>query len=204
MDNLFKRGRSLIDKDIVTIKVPFINFNGEEDFGLLQVHKDVSDEVINIFNEIKDIGFPIFKVETVDNYDYDDEKLADANITSSYNFRFVSGSTKLSDHSIGLAIDINPMQNPWVHKSALNKYSYKPGEKGTIESSSEVVNIFKKFGWSWGGDWKNPDYQHFFKSGDINKSIKNKLYIDLGIDNPYQSSNKVFNFKDFIKSVIKR
>ena len=204
MDNLFKRGRSLIDKDIVTIKVPFINFNGEEDFGLLQVHKDVSDEVINIFNEIKNIGFPIFKVETVDNYDYDDEKLADANITSSYNFRFVSGSTKLSDHSIGLAIDINPMQNPWVHTSALNKYSYKPGEKGTIESSSEVVNIFKKFGWSWGGDWKNPDYQHFFKGGDINKSIKNKLYIDLGIDNPYQSSNKVFNFKDFIKSVIKR
>jgi hypothetical protein len=96
------------------------------------------------------------------------------------------------------------MQNPWIHTSALNKYIYKPGEKGTIESSSDVVNIFKKFGWSWGGDWKNPDYQHFFKGGDINKNIKNKLYIDLGIDNPYQSSNKVFNFKDFIKSVIKR
>ena len=141
MSDLFKKGKRLIDKDIVKIEVSFINFEGTEDKGILEVHKDVKDEVIKIFNEIKEIGFPIFKMETVDKYDFDDEKSVVANNSSAYNFRFVSGTTKLSDHAIGLAIDINPKQNPWVHSSALNKFPYVPGEKGTIEKGDEIVYI---------------------------------------------------------------
>lgn len=62
MSDLFKKGKGLIDKDIVKIEVSFINFEGTEDKGILEVHKDVKDEVIKIFNEIKEIGFPIFKM----------------------------------------------------------------------------------------------------------------------------------------------
>lgn len=206
MSDLFKKGKGLIDKDIVKIEVSFINFEGTEDKGILEVHKDVKDEVIKIFNEIKEIGFPIFKMETVDKYDFDDEKSVVANNSSAYNFRFVSGTTKLSDHAIGLAIDINPKQNPWVHPSALNKFPYVPGEKGTIEKGDEIVSIFEKYGWSWGGNWRNPDYQHFFKGGDVNKRIKNKLYDDLGIDNPYlqsQPKGRIDKFKDFVKKIIR-
>lgn len=207
MSDLFKKGKRLIDKDIVKIEVSFINFEGTEDKGILEVHKDVKDEVIKIFNEIKEIDFPIFKMETVDKYDFDDEKSVVANNSSAYNFRFVSGTTKLSDHAIGLAIDINPKQNPWVHPSALNKFPYVPGQKGTIEKGDEIVSIFEKYGWSWGGNWRNPDYQHFFKGGDVNKRIKNKLYDDLGIENPYLQNNKpkgkIDRFKDFVKKIIK-
>jgi len=202
MNNLIRSGKSIIDKDIVLIEVSFINFDGDEDKGVLEVHKNIKDEVINIFKEIKELRFPIFKMETIDKYDYNDKKSVLSNNSSSYNFRFISNSNKLSDHAIGLAIDINPKQNPWLHPSSINKFPYIPGEKGTIENSSEIVNIFKKYGWSWGGDWKNPDYQHFFKGGDINKNIKNKLYSDLGIDNPYLQKNDkgiIDKFRDFVK-----
>lgn len=64
-----RKGKFLIDKDIVTIEIPFINFSGNEDIGYLQVHKNVKDEVINIFNEIKELGFPIFNMVTIDKYD---------------------------------------------------------------------------------------------------------------------------------------
>jgi len=161
--DLFIKGKKLIDNDIVKIKISFINFNGSEDTGFIEVHKNIKDEVIKIFNEIKEIRFPIFKMKTIDNYDYEDEKSVIDNNSSGYNFRFVNGTNKLSDHSIGLAIDINPTQNPWIHPSALNKFSYIPGKKGTIEKNSKIVSIFEKYGWSWGGNWKNPDYQHFFK-----------------------------------------
>jgi hypothetical protein len=206
MSDLFKKGKDLIDKDIVKVEISFINFEGKEDTGILEVHKDVKDEVVKIFNEVKEINFPIFKMETVDKYDFDDEKSVVANNSSAYNFRFVSGTTKLSDHAIGLAIDINPKQNPWVHPSALNKFPYVPGEKGTIEKGDKVVTIFEKYGWSWGGNWRNPDYQHFFKGGDVNKRVKNKLYDDLGIDNPYlqnQPKGRIDRFKDFVKRIIK-
>lgn len=210
MSDLFKNGKKLIDNDIIKVEISFINFSGKEDIGILEVHKDVKDEVVKIFKEIKEIKFPIFKMETVDKYDFDDEKSVVANNSSAYNFRFVSGTTKLSDHAIGLAIDINPKQNPWLHPSALNKFPYVPGEKGTIEKGDQVVTIFEKYGWSWGGNWRNPDYQHFFKGGDVNKRIKNKLYDDLGIDNPYlqnkpvTTKGKIDKFKDFVKKVIKR
>ena len=121
-----RKGKFLIDKDIVTIEIPFINFSGNEDIGYLQVHKNVKDEVINIFNEIKELGFPIFNMVTIDKYDYDDKKSVVSNNSSGYNFRFVNGSTKLSNHAIGLAIDINPKQNPWLHPSALNIFPYVP------------------------------------------------------------------------------
>jgi hypothetical protein len=204
--SLVHKGKRIVDNDIVKVKVNYVNFDGIESEGILEVHKDIKDEVISIFSEIKQKGFPIFKIETIDKYDFDDEKSVVANNSSAYNFRFVSGSTKLSDHSIGLAIDINPKQNPWVSPNALNKFTYVPGEKGTIEKGDEVVSIFEKYGWSWGGNWRNPDYQHFFKGGDINKRIKNKLYDDLGIDNPYLTQNtkgRISKFKDFIRKIVR-
>lgn len=84
----------------------------------------------------------------------------------------------------------------------MNLFKYNPVEKGTIEKDSEIVKIFEKHGWSWGGNWKNPDYQHFYKGGDINKQIKNKLYSDLKIKNPYlPKESRIDRFKKFIKKL---
>lgn len=196
--------KDYIEKSIVDVNVDYIDFNGKVKSGILQVHKNVQNDVINIFNELKEIGFPIFQIKTIDNYNFSDEESVKANNSSAYNFRFVAGTTKLSDHAVGLAIDINPVQNPWLHPSALNIFEYKPGTKGTIEHNSDVVKIFSKYGWYWGGNWRNPDYQHFFKSGDVNKNIKNKLYSETGITNPYKNnSSKIQKFKNFIKRIVK-
>lgn len=200
MDN-FDKAKKLIELDIVKISIPFINFEGNLDNGFIEVHKLVSDEVLSIFKEIKKSGFKIEKIKTIDNYNYSDEASVIDNNTSAFNFRFVSGTTKLSDHAIGLAIDINPKLNPWIHPSALNIFKYDKNVEGTIIPDGDVVKIFNKFGWSWGGDWRNPDYQHFFKGCELNKLIKNNLYDMSGIKNPYvdKSSKFVDRFKDFIK-----
>ena len=60
-----RKGKFLIDKDIVTIEIPFINFSGNEDIGYLQVHKNVKDEVINIFNEIKELAKSILEINQI-------------------------------------------------------------------------------------------------------------------------------------------
>ena len=207
MDDLIERGKDLMDEQIVKLNVQYIDFNGKIKTGQIEVNKVLSNEVRDIFNEILNISFPINKIQTIDHYGYSDEKSIRDNNSSSYNFRFVGDSNKLSDHSIGFAIDINPWQNPWVHPSALNLTKYDPTLKGTILKDGDIVNIFKKYGWTWGGDWRNPDYQHFFKGGEENKLVKNKLYDDLGIDNPYITKqevkplSKIDRFKDFIRKI---
>jgi len=207
MDTL-REAKKLMDNDISKVQVNYIDFNGNNKTGIIEVHKLVADEVKEIFDEIKESGFQIEKIEPIEKYNYSDKDSVIANNSSAYNFRFVGETSKLSDHAIGLAIDINPFQNPWVHPSALNLTKYNESLKGTILSGSKIVEIFNDHGWTWGGIWKNPDYQHFFKGGELNKSIKNKLYDELGIDNPYlkkeQSTpvkgNRVGKFKDFMKN----
>jgi len=209
MDELLNKGKELMDKDISKVKVNYIDFDGNNKIGEIEVHKLLENEVKDIFDKIKESGFPIEKIEPIDKYNYSDELSVRANNTSAYNFRFVGATNKLSDHAIGFAIDINPYQNPWVHPSALNITSYDESLKGTILKNSDIVNIFEQHGWSWGGNWRNPDYQHFFKGGDLNKTVKNKLYDDLGIENPYiqvtepKKESRIDKFKDFMKKQLK-
>ena len=103
------------------------------------------------------------------------ESIEDDN-TSAFNCRKAEGSNKYSKHSYGKAIDINPLENPYVYKDGTTshkdsiKYLTRVENNDSIEnkavltSSSKAVQIFKKYGWKWGGDWKNiKDYQHFNK-----------------------------------------
>jgi hypothetical protein len=69
----------------------------------------------------------------------------------------------LSRHAFGLAIDINPMQNPYstgIYISPAGA-AYDPSEPGTLHAGHPVVLLFKELGWRWGGDWSERDYQHF-------------------------------------------
>ena len=100
-------------------------------------------------------------------YNWSDDKSMRDNNTSSFNYRFLSGSKVLSMHASGLAIDINPKQNPYVKNGSNSPAGsiYELDENGTICPDSEIVRAFKEKGWTWGGDWKSlKDYQHFQKS----------------------------------------
>ncbi len=144
------------------------------DDGILIVMDAVADNVVNIFKELYENQFPIHKSKQIELYGGDDTLSLDDNNTSCFNCRLVVGGSELmSIHSYGLAIDINPWQNPYIvpdkedDKKALvlpskgllylNRTNLRPGMVEVI------VHIFEKNGFTvWGGKWNNPiDWQHF-------------------------------------------
>jgi len=159
------------------LTLEYIDFNGNTKIGELIVHKDVSLEIVDIFKTLYETSYPIERMELVSNYKGDDFNSIEVNNTSAYNCRKIEGTNRWSRHAYGKAIDINPIQNPYVSKkgkishTASLKYKIREqkdlnnlGQEAMILKDGIVVNMFKKYGWIWGGDWKTiKDYQHFDK-----------------------------------------
>lgn len=154
-----------VRQQMCVIKVNYFGFDGITKSGRIVCHKSIASDLNEIFIHLLGIKFPIYSIIPISEFEWDDKKSVAVNNSSCFNWRFVIGSDKLSDHALGLAIDINPMQNPWIHPNAhkIEGRKYDESQKGTITKNSEILEIFKSHGFSWGGDWKNPDYQHFFK-----------------------------------------
>ena len=155
-----------IKRNLVLINVQYYSFDNKLHQGQLVVHKLVSEDLIGIFRIIKDKKFPVEKVIPIVHYNWDDEKSMEDNNTSAFNYRFIAGTKKLSNHSYGTAIDINPLYNPYIRKDLHQPVGsvYNPKKKGTLTENSFLVKAFKSSGWQWGGDWKDrKDYQHFEK-----------------------------------------
>ena len=96
------------------IVVKYINFNGVEEIGELICNKSIADDLLEIFYELYLSSYPIEKIRLIDSYQADDDLSCADNNTSCFNYRVVEGSKKLSKHALGLAIDINPVYNPYV------------------------------------------------------------------------------------------
>lgn len=162
-------------KDLCHVVVKHYNFSGKVKTGELIVNEKIAQDVVEIFYELYKQKYPIKSIKLIDYYDADDEKSMEANNTSAFNFRYVTGSsTKVSMHGKGLAIDINPRINPYVKGKTIlpkNARVYKNRNKKTckgkyasamIDADDEIVTLFKEHGFSWGGDWNSlKDYQHF-------------------------------------------
>ena len=142
--------------------------------GELICHKTIADDLLAIFRELYQAKYPIERMVLVDEYDADDEASMRANNSSAFNFRYISGTKTLSRHSRGMAIDINPLYNPYVrHRGGrtlvepANAQAYVDRTKDfpyKIVKGDLCYRLFKKYGFTWGGDWKNSkDYQHFEK-----------------------------------------
>lgn len=169
-----KEGALISLSELRSVKVRYINFKGKTKVGTLIVNKKIAEKTAKVFYELYKIKYPIQKIETVDTYGGDDERSMSANNTSAFNYRLIAGSKKLSQHAKGMAIDINPKINPCVKKGVVQpangsvyanrskkscKGKYK---KYMIRKNDKVYKIFKKYGFSWGGDWRSlKDYQHF-------------------------------------------
>jgi hypothetical protein len=165
---------SLDELRIVNVK--YLGFDNNIYWGDIIVHKDLAFEVSKIFKELFEISYAIKQIIPIEKYNGDDFASIEANNTSAFNCRKAEGSQKYSKHSYGKAIDLNPLENPYVYSNgttsheASQKYLIRKLNDDSIEnkavltSSSKAVQIFKKYGWKWGGDWKNiKDYQHFQK-----------------------------------------
>jgi len=163
--------------DLRYINLNHLNFEGETVSGEIIVHKDVADDVVNIFSELYEMHYPIKQMHLVSDFNADDWESIEAGNTSAFNCRPVTGNKKKwSKHAYGRAIDINPIENPYVsktghisHKASL-KYKRRvhkvntPADKALLLKNDKATKIFKKYGWKWGGDWHTiKDYQHFVK-----------------------------------------
>lgn len=157
---------SSIKNNLILIDVFYYSFDGILRKGQLVINKEVKQDIIEIFEFIKESRFPVKKVVPIVHYGWsDDASIADNN-TTAFNYRFVSGTRIVSNHAYGYAIDINPIQNPYIKRGKVIPEGavYDPDEPGTITHDSQLVKEFKKRGWSWGGDWQSvKDYQHFEK-----------------------------------------
>jgi hypothetical protein len=148
------------------VTVSYYGFDDKIHQGKILVHKEVVNDIIEIFNFILETRFPVEKVVPICEYKWSDEESMKDNNTCSFNYRFISGTRIHSMHASGLAIDINPFQNPYIKNHIIlpEGASYDTTKRGTLTENSKLVKEFKKRGWTWGGDWKSlKDYQHFEK-----------------------------------------
>lgn len=142
-------------------------------YGELIVHETVVQDVLEIFEELFQSNIPIVHIDTAASREGDDDRLMADDITSAFNCRFVDGTTRWSRHASGLAIDINPFENPWVRAGgridppeAARFADRGLGNPEMIRADGPVVAAFRARGWTWGGDWDEPDYQHFERRFD--------------------------------------
>lgn len=170
----YKEDADIPHKDLRYIKVLHMGFDGKTHIGEMIVNKAIVSDVVDIFKELYAILYHIEKMILIDDYDADDIKSMEDNNTSSFNFRYIEGTSKRSVHGDGLAIDINPLYNPYVRtrdgktevlpESAL-EYSDRDNENEYyIRKDDPCYKAFTSRSFTWGGEWKNSkDYQHFEK-----------------------------------------
>ncbi len=158
--------------DLNYIKLCYYDFEAEVHDGELIVNKKLAKEVTEIFYELYKAEYPLESVRLVDDFGEpgDDNLSMAANNTSAFNYRKVTGSKKLSRHSYGAAIDINPVLNPYIDGDRVapeNGAEYVDRSLdliGMIDHDDLCYKLFTQRGWTWGGDWSgDKDYQHFSK-----------------------------------------
>ena len=156
------------------LTVLHVDIEGNIRAGELICHRTIAGELLEIFRTLYDAGYPIERMVLIDRYDADDERSMAANNSSAFNFRFISGTTKPSSHSRGLAVDINPLYNPYVvtrnGRTRVEPEAGRPYVDRTaafpykIERGDRCCQEFLRHGFVWGGDWRScKDYQHFEK-----------------------------------------
>lgn len=158
--------------DLRHIVVTHVGFDGRAHRGELVMHADVASDIVDVFSALYDDRFPIRRMLLIDEYGGDDDRSMAANNTSGYNCRLVAGQAHWSDHAYGRAVDINPVQNPYVvgddvrpatgrrHVTA-DRTQDASASPGVIIDGGVVRREFERLGWQWGGLYVDPDFQHF-------------------------------------------
>ena len=179
-DDIFEKmqGKSYKENCIVPreelryLHILHVGFDNNTHEGELIVNKRIAEDVLDIFKELYKAGYQIEKVRLIDEYNAQDELSMRDNNSSAFNFRYISYSTILSKHAIGLAVDINTLYNPYIKQvdgrlniepaNAVNYVDRNRQFPHKIDHDDLCYKLFTKYGFEWGGDWEDSkDYQHF-------------------------------------------
>ena len=153
---------------LALVRVTHVGMDGAPHEGELVVAAAIAEDVVRAFERIFAARFPIERMVRIDAYGADDDRSMADNNTSGFCFRTIAGTESLSLHAFGTAIDINPLQNPYIKgeriappaaSAFLDRGDVRPG---MIVRPGPVTDAFDAIGWEWGGDWtRAKDYQHF-------------------------------------------
>jgi hypothetical protein len=155
------------------LRVTNVGFDGRAHAGILVVHRAHAATALAALHALYDAHFPIRRMHPIQRYGGSDDRSIDDDNTSAFNCRAVTGGTGWSEHAYGRAIDLDPIENPYVYadgttshaasKPYLDREHVRPGMATT---GSAAVRAFGERGWSWGGTWSAPvDLQHFSTTG---------------------------------------
>ena len=181
----FKDNCTLPREDLRYLHVLHKDLDGNTHEGELICNVYIAYDVLDILMKLYEADYPIEKIRLVDEYDADDETSMRDNNSSSFNFRFITHTTKISKHGLGLAVDINTLYNPYV-KVTKEKTILEPATAGAyvdrsknfpykIDENDLCYKLFTEHGFEWGGSWKSvKDYQHF----EIPDRVVSVLYPD--------------------------
>ena len=162
--------------DLRYVHVMHYGFDGEVHEGELIVNAAIAQDVVDIFKELFEAEYPIEKIRLIDEYDANDEASMEDNNSSAFCYRTIAETSTLSNHAKGLAIDINPLYNPYVYTRKDGTLFLQPEnaeayvdrdqeDSRFIKKDDICYNIFIAHGFTWGGDWDSKkDYQHFEKT----------------------------------------
>ena len=168
----YKEGCPVECKDLRYVHVMYVDFAGRSSEGELVVNKLIADDILDIFKQLYKAQYPIERIALIDEYDGDDEQSMSDNNTSAFNFRTIAGTDIVSEHGMGLAVDVNPFYNPQV-KETENGVEVSPEDAISyadrsgdflykIDHEDLCYKLFTEHGFEWGGDWETgKDYQHF-------------------------------------------
>jgi hypothetical protein len=158
--------------DLAWVRLTFRGFDGRRHTGELLLAASVADKVIRAFRDLYEARFPIEEMRITRRDELDAAPTGDGNNTGAFACRATRGTSTYSQHAYGLAVDVNPFQNPYrkgelvlpeLASSYLDRSWHRPG---MILAGGPAVRAFAGIGWTWGGTWRSlKDYQHFSANG---------------------------------------
>ena len=152
--------------ELAYLAIDHVTMDGGVARGELVVARAIAPRAVELFRRLHALGFPIRQLRLVDDYRASDDASMTADNSSAFNFRVVSGTDMLSQHAIGLAIDLNPVENPWrkperiVPAAGAAFADRRDVRPGMIVRPGPVVAALDELGWEWGGDWRHAFDDH--------------------------------------------
>ena len=149
------------------IDVTYYGYDNKLHRGQLICHQSVADDLKSIFNQLLWIKFPIYSVIPISEFNFDDHLSMRANNTTCFDFRKKTLKNGWSEHAFGRAIDLNPIQNPYITNRIILPETFDlfnpTGRIRLYETNGQqIISIFRMYGWLWGGHWhSSKDYMHF-------------------------------------------
>ena len=153
------------------LSLRYVDLDDAEREGEMIVHAEVAEDLLHVFARLYEQRFPIERIDPIEEFDGDDDASMAANNTSAFNCRPITGSDSWSQHAYGWAVDINPIQNPYVRDGEVlppegEPYLDRSDQRPGMVTRPGVVEHFDEIGWGWGGDWSSlKDYMHFSLTG---------------------------------------